>query len=422
MKPLALMMSTTCWTPAARLAIALAGAGFDVQAVCPPLHPMRGIRTLNHAYRYNGLTPRLSFGRAIEAARPDVVVPCDDHAAQILHRLHYEESGRDRTSGFVVRLIETSVGSPTHFLSLYDRAELPRLAEEECIRAPKTVAVKNEGALGEALSLVGLPALLKTNGSSGGAGVRMAAAADEARQAFKALSSPPMAMRAAKRGLFDGDWNLLWPAVKRLRPAVNAQAYVHGREATSAAVCWKGEVLAAVHFEVLHRMYANGPATAVRRILHPEMTSGIVKIARRLGLSGIHGFDFILESGTGEPSLIELNPRAPQVSHLCFADQGPAPEGLGQDLPAALFAAVSGKAPQPSSTGPDQDTIALFPNEWLRDPLSPILQSGYHDVPWDEPVLVAACLAKRPGNFMRAFEKEWLSGAAASRVSRAKAT
>ena len=299
MKPLALMMSTTCWTPAARLAMALAEAGFRVQAVCPRRHPMRGIRALNHAYRYNGLTPRLSFARAIEAARPDVVVPCDDHAAQILHRLHCEEAARGQKSGFMARLVETSVGSPAHFLTLYDRAELPRLAEEEGVKAPKTEAIKNDGALEESLNLVGLPALLKTNGSSGGAGVRMVVAADEARQAFKALNSPPMALRAAKRGLFDGDWNLLWPAVRRRRPAVNAQAHVHGREATSAAVCWKGEVLAAVHFEVLHRMYAAGPATAVRRIAQPEMTSGIVKIARRLGLSGIHGFDFILESGTG---------------------------------------------------------------------------------------------------------------------------
>jgi hypothetical protein len=34
----------------------------------------------------------------------------------------------------------------------------------------------------------------------------------------------------------------------------------------------------------------------------------------------------------------------------------------------------------------------LFPQEWLRDPSSPYLHSGYHDVPWDQPDLVRACV------------------------------
>ncbi len=29
------------------------------------------------------------------------------------------------------------------------------------------------------------------------------------------------------------------------------------------------------------------------------------------------------------------------------------------------------------------ETVALFPNEWLRDPHSQYLTQGYHDVPWD---------------------------------------
>jgi len=36
------------------------------------------------------------------------------------------------------------------------------------------------------------------------------------------------------------------------------------------------------------------------------------------------------------------------------------------------------------------ETVALFPNEWLRDPHSRYLTHGHHDVPWDDPALLKA--------------------------------
>ena len=44
-----------------------------------------------------------------------------------------------------------------------------------------------------------------------------------------------------------------------------------------------------------------------------------------------------------------------------------------------------------------EDTIALFPQEWQRDPASPLIRSAYHDVPWDAPALVRAYINQRPG-------------------------
>jgi hypothetical protein len=38
------------------------------------------------------------------------------------------------------------------------------------------------------------------------------------------------------------------------------------------------------------------------------------------------------------------------------------------------------------------NTITLFPQEWMRDPASLFIQSGYHDVPWGEPELIRACI------------------------------
>ena len=111
------------------------------------------------------------------------------------------------------------------------------------------------------------------------------------------------------------------------------------------------------------------------------------KMASRLKLSVLHGFDFILEPKTGNAHLIEMNPRATQVGHLAL--------GAGRDLPAALFAAMTGREIRVTPKVTDKDTIALFPQEWLKNPASEFLRSAYHDVPWEEPEFLFACLEKR---------------------------
>jgi hypothetical protein len=92
-------------------------------------------------------------------------------------------------------------------------------------------------------------------------------------------------------------------------------------------------------------------------------------------LSGLHGFDFIIEEGTGAAKLIEINPRATQIGHFNL--------GPGRDLAAALFEALSGRSAawRPSI---QSGYISLFPGEWRRDPQSSYLTSTFHDVPYDD--------------------------------------
>ena len=54
--------------------------------------------------------------------------------------------------------------------------------------------------------------------------------------------------------------------------------------------------------------------------------------------------------------------------------------------------ALSEKTVTPSPKLTEHDTIALFPHEWIRDPQSSFLYSAYHDVPWQEPRLIEACI------------------------------
>ena len=85
----------------------------------------------------------------------------------------------------------------------------------------------------------------------------------------------------------DHDKTLVWPSLLRQKRVVNAQVFVAGREATSAVVCWKGAILASLHFEVVNKTSSAGHATVVRLIEHPEMSRAAEGMVRRLQLSGL---------------------------------------------------------------------------------------------------------------------------------------
>ena len=256
-------------------------------------------------------------------------------------------------------------------------------AQQEGLRVPHTEAIRDSEDLEKWLAGQSFPFVLKADGSSGGEGVKIVKSREQAERAFRLLKAPPLWARAWKRTLLDRDSTLLWPSLLRTRPSVIAQAFVSGTEATSAVACKNGGVLAALHFEVIKKAKAAGHATVIRRIENADMAEAAEVMVRRLCLSGLHGLDFMIDEATRSAHLIEINPRSTQTGHLTL--------GPGGDLCAALYAAVSGEPVRPAQAMTDNATIALFPNELLRDAASPYLVSGYHDVPWDAPELVRAC-------------------------------
>jgi hypothetical protein len=328
----------------------------------------------------------MSLAQAIAATRPDLVLPCDDTATVQLHSLHARELQRGLAGGPICSLIERSLGASASFPLVYARTTTMELAHGESIRVPKSEVIANTEDLKKWISGTGFPFVLKANCTSGGDGVWIVHNLEEAEHALRVLQAPPLLARAAKKALIDGDMTLVWPSLLRKRYVVNAQEYVAGREATSAIACWKGTVLAGVHFEVLKKQDAGGPSTVLRLIENSEMSTAAEKMARRLELSGLHGFDYMLEAQTGNAYLIEINPRATQVGHLML--------GPGRDLAAALYAAATGKVVQEAAKVTENSTIALFPQEWTRNPASAFLRSAYHDVPWEEPELVRFCIRK----------------------------
>jgi len=163
------------------------------------------------------------------------------------------------------------------------------------------------------------------------------------------------------------------------------QALVMGRPATTTFAAWEGALLAAIHLDVAVVTGETGPASVVRRIHDPAMERAARSLARRFELSGLHGLDFIRDA-SGTVHLIEINPRATQTAAFAL--------GEGCDLPAALAARATGYPAPARTPAIDNDLVALFPQEWCRDPQSPHLAVAHHDVPWDDPELVRALLAQ----------------------------
>jgi hypothetical protein len=383
------LLATTCnWQSTARLASAFAEAGCAVDVVCPSGHPAAKTRVALKLYSFDGLRPLHSFSKAILAAKPTLIIPCDDLAGVLLTKL-YKRSLAHNTNEDLLRVLELSIGGTSTQAARASRSDLIGMAAAEGVRVAETAMVSSGDALQSSIAKLGLPAVLKADGTSGGVGVRIVSSEVEARWAFGKLAAPPLALRAIKRAVIDSDMNLLVPCIRRQASAVSIQRFIKGPETTCTIASWKGQVLANLSFEVLRTWEARGPASVLRAIDNLEMSSAAELIARRLNLSGIYGFDFVTDETTGDAYLIEMNARATQTSHLAL--------GPRRDLAAAISAAMS---ETPTSNRPkvtENDVIVIFPVEWKKDPASPFLSSGYHDVPWSEPGLVKdAILDKSP--------------------------
>ena len=396
--PTILLTATLRWPIAARLAMVFAAMGCRVDVVCPRQHPATRTRAIRHAYRYTVLRPLLSLQAAIEAAAPDFVIACDDDAAIDLQRLYARSVGADLPARSLHGLIARSLGSPDACALATARARLMTLAAEEGVRIPATAVVGGPGELDTFLEQHKFPVVMKVDSSWGGQGVSIVETREQARRAFDLLSSRPSMAGAMTRLLLDRDPSVLLSSLKKAPRTVIVQEFIAGMPANRAVACWQGQVLAGISVEAIRTLHPTGPATVVQGIENAQMSEAVDRLVRRLGVSGLWGFDFVLQASTEAAYLVEANPRATPVCHL--------PLGAGQGLAAALYTRLTGSAPRTAPERLERTTVVMFPGEWRRDPASPYLRSHYHDVPWDEPALVRDCI-DRPWSERGLIARVW---------------
>jgi len=356
--------------------------GHIVSIVCPVhRHPSRKVKVIHGTFPYKVLAPLDSLTDALEAFKPDIIIPCDDLAVRHLHRLHSSKRARQAAEVDIPALIVRSLGAPESYATVDSRYLLLQISREERILTPETSVVDNLDDLEQWGSAQPFPWVLKADGTTAGAGVRIAHTLEEARSFFSDLRRPIGLLRSIKRLMVDRDFILEreWLyGVRRVRTSVVAQSFVRGSAANCAVACWKGEVLAGMSCEAVSTETPVGPATVVRLVDNAEMMVAARRIARRLSLSGFFGLDFVIEEGTGAAYLIEMNPRCTPPSHLRL--------GAGRDMVGALSAQLTGEPLSEPASITHNELIAYFPQALLRN--SEFLSSSYHDVPEAEPELI----------------------------------
>lgn len=375
-----LVAATFRWPEAARLAVDLHATGHAVHAVAPRGSALHDLAAVERSHRLRVVNAIGSLRRAIESSEADLIIPFDDRTRRALHRIHAEADPATEPGARLRRLIERSLGPAEHYASIYSRVATMRLAAEAGIRCPPTAPVRSADDVSRWLTRHG-PAVLKTDGSWGGRGTRVIRSEADVARAWRRLHRPASAARCLKRLVLERD---PWPLRDRItgsRPVVSIQSYVDGVPANAAVACLDGELVGAVPAVVVRSQGATEASTVLRLVEHPEMLAAVTAMVRRLRLSGLVGFDFMVERDTGRAHLIEINPRATPTSHLVSAGGG--------DLLTALRAALGrpGPPPRPPSAH-SGGCVALFPQELQRDPTGAMLAGAHHDVPWHAPDLV----------------------------------
>ena len=368
--PRVLVATTVHWVSTTRFCLALARCGCAVAVIAPSDHELHGTRGIAAHNVFDSAAGGLAeaLARAIAAWSPGMVIPCDDPAAEALHALHADALHRagPQSSGLIA-LIENSLGPASSFSFAWSKSDFIAFAEAEGITVPETARVRDFGELRDRLKGMNFPVVLKVDGSWGGLGVRIVGSRDEAERAFSEFitlpSWPETATRAIRR-------RGIAPLRERLRnrmlrdqldgraPLISLQRHIDGRPANRALVCWHGEVLAGISVEALETCNDTGPATIARVIDHQEMAQVAAQLVARLRLSGLYGFDFMLEAGTGRVFLLEMNARPTQTSHLALGD--------GADLAGALYAKLAGTPLRRTISRRSPTVITFHQSKYLR--------------------------------------------------------
>ena len=398
-EPTALIVATVHWASTTRLCLALAEGGFNVVALAPPHHALHRIDSIHSAGIGRTRAQAVRCIGARLAGDVDLVIPADEGAIELVHATYVAAlASGSAAHRRIAEVIEDSLGSAAAFTMGGRKSRFVALAREEGVLVPETWQIENLAGLDALLAGRSFPLVLKQDESFGGLGVHIVNDRTEAAQAFRALCAKGTAWAALKMTLRKLDPGRL---ARRSRP-IALQQYIAGRPANRAVACHRGRVLAGLTVEALQTTNATGPATVVRVVDRADMADVAARLVARLHLSGLVGFDFVIERGTDRAFLLEMNVRPTQICHLAF--------GADSDMVGALanrHGATTGRRALPAMS---ERTIAFYPQEVWRDPGSAYLVTAFHDVPWHVPAFVDAYRLPQPpepADWVQVAQRRW---------------
>ncbi len=337
------------WLGPPRLARALSDAGCEVASLSSGGCLLEKSSRLLQRYRFTGEMPAdriAALEHANDDFQPDRLLAADELAAKLLHAAHADPAVSSRLRDLIVR----SVGDPAFYECTSDKFSTSELAAQLGIAVPTTTALTSSEVAYDFVHRNGWPVVIK------------------ARRGFAGIEVYPCAslrdLRRALRECPGGEQRLI-------------QRFEEGSTWMTSFVAERGVLLAALCAEKrTQHPPVTGPSTVVRFEHDPTLLSSSSTLVAALGFSSFGSIDF-QKTRDGRTLLLEFNPRPTPISHLGAR--------LGVDLAAAYR---DGRARD--SRALMQQSVALFPQEMLRDPSGGGIGNCWHDVPDDEPELLEA--------------------------------
>jgi hypothetical protein len=333
------------------------------------------------------------------------VIPCDELAVQLLQHLAIAHEGA-RAPGGQLRVdvpppiretLLRSLGDPRGFATRNSRALARKAAASLGIGVPVGIPVPYMQAAETFAAEHGWPVVLKRDRLGENNGVRLCASTEELRTAYAGLTQS----LDTGYGLVDRARYLAWSVLSGFHlagdlcrprdeaPSVSIEVHVAGRPACYAVCAYEGRLLAGIA-AIADAVYPEpiGQPSLVRLVRDPTMAEAARRMVARVGFTGFGGVDFMRDETTGKLWFNKFDPRPTPLAHLGHL--------AGGDLCTPLMAAVSGTHPVPQR-GTKETTVALFPQDWARDPDATERGAEHLDVPEDDPRLLAALKARIPG-------------------------
>ncbi len=360
------------WVGISRLPKALTDADFHVATLSPVGSYLSLTRyAQRHVTMPSGAHPVEVFVRVASEAKPDLIIPgCD---TTVLFLQNFERAYRNQTQNAefaaLLDLVRRSLGDPKSYAATSNKIELLAKAREAKVCTPDYTELRSSADAKNFAKEYGYPIVLKGEQGSGGSSVRICNTPKEIDARLAELEAIPLVM----------------PQVAKQRPRVVAQQHIVGVPALHAFCADAGKLLEYFQaFKEQRHPGPTGPSSVLRFLEHAEMNTAAHALIEHLGFTGFANLDFMIEDATQRAYLIEFNPRPCAVGHIG--------QSIGRNLAHALWCQMTHQPYVRTHVENPPPSIALFPQEWQRDPQSPALTTMPHDMPHDDPSLLRALM------------------------------
>ena len=338
------------WLGPPRLAGALREAGLAVAAVCPSEGPMAVSLALQQRYLFSRQQPPslALLQQAFNDWQPARVLPMDDAAVLLLRRLMQMQPPLPAAQQ---ALLTEGGARPVEQSDWLDKHCGNTRARDLGLAVPDWQLVAAGSAALDGLRALGFPLLAKPAVGYGGIGLRRIEQAGELAE-----------LRGAPRA---------WLAQRPVSGSTWACGFYAEHGQLLAALCVEKERVHPAPY---------GPSSRLRVAAQPALRAATARLLAANGYTGFGSLDAQIDE-RGLVWFLEMNPRPSPFLHLGTR--------AGPDPAAALAAVLRGEDYIEPALRQPSWSVALYPQERLRDPHGQEAGMADWDLPDNDPPLKA---------------------------------